>query len=179
MKEMTGWKSLGVALHRLSWLKIAFYALGFYYQLATYLGSRAQFTRNLCTSLFMFGLGMMFEALRDNQLAARRHDGKSGAQLSAYQVTIAVAVIMFCGVVALGLFFLYFARDRFQGEAILAFGIGGLALFRLEYDCLSHALSLRAEPAAERPAAATADHQEVRLASRPPVDETGRGGSPV
>jgi len=153
MKEMTGWKSLGIALHRLSWLKIAFYALGFYYQLVTYLGSRAQFTRNLCTSLFMFGLGMMFEALRDNQLAARRHHAKSGAQLSVYQVTIAVAVVMFGGVVALGLFFLFYAHDRFQGQAILAFGIGGLALFRLEYDCLSQTLALRMEAAAKHPTA--------------------------
>jgi hypothetical protein len=152
------WQRLGVILHRLSYLKVLFYLLGFYYLFMEYFGSQKHFLHNVCSSLFMFGLAMLMEALRDNELAAKRKYAKKKANLETHQVIVTCAIVMFSFVVLQGLFFLYYLGEKFVGEAILTFGIGGLAFLRLEYDCLSFALSARenrevqkSPPAADRP----------------------------
>jgi len=142
------WTRFGAMLHRMSYLKIGFYLLGFYYEFHVFFGKRGNFVHNLCSMLFMFGLAMLVEGLRDNELVAEKKYKKQNAKLDRHQRIIALSVFGFSLVVLLGLFFLYYVGDKFQGEAILTFGIGGLAFFRLEYDCLSYALSRREKPVA-------------------------------
>ena len=152
MMSKARWERFGRILHRLSYLKIGFYLLGAYYQLQfMFLGSRRNFLHDVCSALFMYGLAMLLEGLRDNELAAQKKHGKPNAKLGYRQWVIAGAVVMFSFAVLEGVFFLYYLGDKFVGEAILTFGIGGLALFRLEYDCLNHALVLREKHGVRNP----------------------------
>jgi hypothetical protein len=142
MMNRVRWEHLGKTLHRLSYLKVGFYLLGLYYQFHVFFGSRADFVHNQCSSLLMYGLGMLLEALRDNELTAE-HFVKKNTDLGRLQWVVAIAAGAFLLAVLQGLVFLYYLHDKFQGEAIVTFGIGGLAVMRLQYDCLNHALSLR------------------------------------
>lgn len=171
MMNKSRWERLGRVLHRLSYLKIGFYGLGFYYEFQTFFGSRERFVHHLCSMLLMFGLAMLLEALRDNELVAEKRSGKSVASLGKHQSMVAVAVVAFVLVVLLGLFCLYYVGDKFQGEAILTFGIGGLALFRLEYDCLTRALSLREKRMAPAPVPVEAGPASAPAPSRAGAEE--------
>ncbi len=167
MKASTNWHRLGVALHYLSFLKLAFYALGLYYQLqAMIIGSREKFVHNLYSMLLMYGLAMLLEALRDNEEVARSRRGGRPQWTAWWQRTIAVATGLFLFAVLLGAYFLFVAGDRLQGDAIVVFGVGGLALMRLEYDCLGLA---RANEKREEPQPAPAD-QATQTTSPEPVD---------
>jgi hypothetical protein len=143
MMNATAWKRLGMALHALSYMMFGFFALGLYYEIQAVFGSREKFLHNQYSMLMMFGLAMLLAALRDNELTAEHRYRKVNAKLGLFQWTTAISIGMFSWVVLLGLFFLFYVRDKFQGEAILTFGVGGLAMFRLEYDCLSHVIALR------------------------------------
>jgi hypothetical protein len=158
------WERFGRILHRLSYLKLGFYLLGFYYQLqAMVFGSRADFNHNLCSSLLIYGLAMLLEGLRDNELVSAARHAKPNPRFALRQWVIIGAVVMFSFVVVQGLFFLYRIGDKFAGEAILTFGIGGLALLRLEYDCLNHALALREREEAQRTVLAEVSSQTEQL----------------
>jgi len=160
MMNAENWKRLGRVLHRLSYLKFVFYLLGIYYQLQSMVfGAHGEFLHNLCSSLFMYGLAMLLEGLRDNELVARKRNAKPNAKLEYRKWVITGAVLVFSFAVLEGLFCFYAIRERFVGEAIVTFGIGGLAFFRLEYDCLTYTLALREKqqtpapvPAEELPA---------------------------
>jgi hypothetical protein len=142
MTASSSWHRLGTILHGMSYLKLAFYAVGLYFQLqAMVFGSRAAFEHNFYSCLLMYGLAMLMEALRDNEKVARiRFEGKR-SRIGKMQWVVAAFSPVFALVVGQGLFMLYRMGDKFLGEAIIVFGIGGLALMRLEYDCICLALA--------------------------------------
>jgi hypothetical protein len=179
MMNQASWTRFGKVLHRASYLKIGFYLLGFYYQFMTYFGPHREFVHNLCSSLFMFGLAMLMEGLRDNERNAEQRYGKPGARLDRHQQRIIAGSAGFAFAILLGLFMLFYARDQFQGEAILTFGIGGLAFFRLEYDGLRHALLLRGKAEAAIPVLPTRVSQDAAVADAGCPPETGRPTPPT
>jgi hypothetical protein len=168
------WERFGRILHRLSYLKLGFYLLGFCYQLqAMVFGSRASFGHNLCSCLLIYGLAMLMEGLRDNELVSAARHRRPNPRFALRQWVIIGAVVMFSLVVVQGLFFLYRIGDKFVGEAILTFGIGGLALLRLESDCLNYALVQR-ERQAVQSAVRIDDSPRPEQAPLPQVSSTAQ-----
>jgi len=145
------WVRLGEVLHYLSYLKLAFYGAGVYYQLQSmFFGSREDFAHNLSSTMLMYGLAMLLEALRDNESVARKRGG-APRNVVLMKGVIVCAVPLFLFATLVGIYMLFRVGDRYLGESIIAFGVGGLALMRLEYDCINLAQAPLEAPAPTPP----------------------------
>lgn len=131
------WQRIGVLLHRISYGKIAFYLVGFFYQVKAMFfsgSSRSLFVNNLVFSLMMYGFAMAFEGLRDTQHVTE-HERRSILKYPRmFRTTVLCGILGFVFAVVLGLYLLFRVKDQFQGVAIISFGFGGLTLMRTAYD---------------------------------------------
>ena len=85
---------LGRLLHRISYLKIAFYLLGMFFQVQAMFFSREMiFLKNLNSMLLMYGIAMSFESLRDNDALSEgeRHSYLTKSKLWAWFLALLFA----------------------------------------------------------------------------------------
>jgi len=142
---------LGRVLHRISYLKIAFYLLALFFQVqAMFFSREADFVKNLNSMLLMYGIAMSFESLRDNEVLT---DGERRWYLTKPRAWVWVLALLFGG----GLFAMgsgclqFFLTQEYElGWGITTFGLGIIALGRQQYDqymaVLSKASSVEQAP---------------------------------
>lgn len=191
------WKRIGVLLHRVSYGKIAFYLLGFVYQVKAMFfstSSRSLFVNNLVFSLMLYGFAMAFEGLRDNQDVTKDERERILKNIKLFRAVILCGITGFIFAVGLGLFLLFWGKDQFQGVAIISFGFGGLTLMRMTYDrhVFVHASqearetlelsrgqrSLESNPASHVSVPVAAAGEDLPELSVPPRDAGSRGSPP-
>jgi hypothetical protein len=135
-------------LHRLSYLKIAFYLLGVFFQVqAMFFSQGATFPKRLNSMLLMYGIAMSFESLRDNDALS---DGERRLYLTKPKLWAWILALMFVGgllAMAVGCLQFLLTQNYELGWGITTFGLGMIALGRQQYDQLTTVFS-KTRPAA-------------------------------
>jgi hypothetical protein len=134
---------MGRLLHRISYLKIAFYLLAIFFQVqAMFLSSEMTFTKNLNSMLLMYGIAMSFESLRDNDILSEE---ERRWYLTKPNLWIGVIGLMFGGgllAMVIGCLQFFLTQEYELGWGITTFGLGVIALGRQQYDQFMTALSI-------------------------------------
>jgi magnesium-transporting ATPase (P-type) len=129
-------------LHRISYLKIAFYLLGMFFQVQAMFFSREMiFLKNLNSMLLMYGIAMSFESLRDNDALS---EGERRSYLTKSKLWAWFLALLFAGglfAMAVGCLQFFLTRDYELGWGITTFGLGMIALGRQQYDQFTAVLS--------------------------------------
>ena len=165
----SSWRRLGRLLHRISYLKFLFWALGFYFQFKTmFLSTGETFLDDLNKTLLMYGIAMSLEGLRDNGSISdkERRECRSRQKLWRWMVAGVFAGGLYSLAVGVSQFFL--SSNRELGWAITAFGLGMICLGRQRYDRFTSILSREPPPPARTPPPPdTRDGAPARAASHP------------
>jgi hypothetical protein len=133
---------LGQLLHRISYIKIAFYLLGIYFQFrAMFFSHETAFLNNINSMLLMYGIAMSFESLRDNDALT---DGERRSYLARPGLWAWFLALLFGGgliSMAIGCMQFFLAKELDLGWGITTFGLGIIALGRQQYDQFTTVLS--------------------------------------
>jgi len=143
---------LGRVLHRISYLKIAFYLLALFFQVQTMLfSSGTAFLKNFNSMLLIYGIAMSFESLRDNDVLSER---ERRWFLSKSKLWVWVLALLFSGgliAMAIGCLQFFLTQEYDLGWGITTFGLGIIALGRQQYDQFMAILSKDKDDASPSP----------------------------
>ncbi len=133
---------LGSVLHRISYLKVAFYLLALFFQVqAMFFSQGAAFTKNLNSMLLMYGIAMSFEGLRNNDALSQK---ERHWYLANPKILVWVLAMLFVGglfAMAVGFLEFFLTQEYDLGWGITTFGLGMVALGRQQYDQFMAVLS--------------------------------------
>ncbi len=143
MGRRVGPRSLGAILHALSFLKLAFYLLGMFFQAkAMLVRGSGSFADDMNAMLLMYGIAMSFEGLRDNTAVGENQRRSYVRHPKLWRGTILATLGGAIMAIGIGFLVLFLERDATLGSAIAVFGLGMMALARQQLDQFEYVLAL-------------------------------------
>lgn len=132
----------GHFLHKISHLKILFYALGLFFQAKTMLFSKEPaFFDNLNFTLLMYGIAMAFQSLCDFELLPQKQRLYILTKINMFQLLIAFLFVGGLFSILLGCMLLVFFEVKDLPWAMVTFGLGMVSIGRQQFDQMHFVLA--------------------------------------